>query len=55
MTRPDSTFNNFPNLYPLCVERLRDIAAELGEHHWEGLTDPFYQLDADMDNSTEQM
>jgi hypothetical protein len=48
-------FNNFPTLYPLYVERLRDIAAKLGEHQWEGLTDPFYQLDADMDNSTEQL
>jgi hypothetical protein len=46
-------FNDFPTLYPLYVERLRDIAAKLSEHQWEGLTDPFYQLDADMDNSSE--
>jgi hypothetical protein len=48
-----SHFNDFPNLYPLHAERLRDIAAKLSEHEWEGLTDPFYQLDADMDNFAE--
>ena len=48
-----SHFNNFPNLYPLYADRLHDIVAKLSEHHWEGLTDPFYQLDADMDNSEE--
>lgn len=48
-----SHFNDFPALYPLYAERLRDIAANLSEHHWEGLTDPFYQLDADMDNAAE--
>ncbi|MBK8989905.1 MAG: hypothetical protein IPM39_28220 [Chloroflexi bacterium] len=48
-----SHFNDFPALYPLYADRLRDIAAKLSEHEWEGLTDPFYQLDADMDNSVE--
>lgn len=48
-----SQFNDFPSLYPLYAERLRDIAAKLSEHHWEGLNDPFYQLDADMDNFAE--
>ncbi|MCA9977071.1 MAG: hypothetical protein KC413_15020 [Anaerolineales bacterium] len=48
-----SHFNNFPNLYPLYADRLHAIAAKLDEHQWEGLTDPFYQLDADMDNSEE--
>lgn len=48
-----SHFNNFPNLYPLYADRLREIAAKLSEHHWEGLIDPFYQLDADMNNSAE--
>ena len=48
-----SHFNDFPALYPLYAERLRDIAANLSEQHWEGLTDPFYQLDADMDNAAE--
>lgn len=46
-------FNDFPDLYPLYADRLRDIAAKLSEHQWEGLTDPFYQLDVDMDNSEE--
>ncbi len=50
-----SHFNEFPPLYPLYVERLRDIAAKLSEHPWEGLTDPFYQLEADMDDSAELM
>ncbi|GIK55638.1 MAG: hypothetical protein HND44_05165 [Chloroflexi bacterium] len=48
-----SHFNNFPSLYPLYVDRLHAIAAKLSEHHWEGLTDPFYQLDADMDDFAE--
>ena len=42
-------FNNFPALYPLYVQRLRGVAAQLNEADWEGLTDPFYQLAADMD------
>lgn len=48
-----SHFNDFPTLYPLYADRLLEIAAKLGEHQWEGLTDPFYQLEADMDNFTE--
>ena len=48
-----SHFNEFPPLYPLYIERLRDIAGKLSEHQWEGLTEPFYQLEADMDNFTE--
>lgn len=45
-----SHFNNFPNLYPLYIDRLHDIVAKLRDHQWEGLTDPFYQLAADMGN-----
>ncbi len=50
-----SHFNNFPTLYPLYVDRLHAIAAKLSEHQWEGLTIPFYQLDADMDNYSEEL
>ena len=43
-------FNNFPALYPLYVQRLRGVAAQLNKADREGLIDPFYQLAADMDD-----
>ncbi len=48
-----SHFNNFPALYPPYVNRLREIVADLNQFDWEELTTPFYQLEADMDNSEE--